>query len=71
MTPKERELLQGMGNCYDVCHSDFEETVRMVGNRRSLTSEEVKAILKRIKEASGHTDEYKELRSRVPSDFPF
>jgi hypothetical protein len=68
MTPRERELLQGMVNCYHTCHADFEDTVGMVGSARGLTSEEVKEMLGRLREAGGA--EYKELRSRLPDTFP-
>ncbi len=68
LTPKERELLQGIINCHHVCHESFEETVRMVGSARGLTSQEVKETLERLKEADG--EEYKELRRQLPDDFP-
>lgn len=68
MTPKERELLQGMVNCYHACHADFEDTVSMVGSARGLSAEEVKGILARLREADG--EEYRELRSHLPDDFP-
>ena len=70
MTPRERELLQGMGNCYEACHADFEDTVRMVGSGRDLSPEEVKTMLTRLKEKYGQDEEYKALRSRLPEDFP-
>ncbi|MDH2900661.1 MAG: hypothetical protein PXY39_06785 [archaeon] len=69
-TPKELELLQGMGNCYAACGADFEDTVSMVGNARRLEPREVKEILKRIKEAHGNEDEYIRLRNRLPKEFP-
>jgi hypothetical protein len=69
MTPKERELLQGMVNCSNACHANFEETVEMVGSARGLTPEEVKEILGRLKEVGG--DDYHALRSRLPEIFPF
>jgi len=37
LTPRERELMTGMGNCYASCHEDFEHTVEMVGDARGLT----------------------------------
>lgn len=64
------ELLQGMGNCYEVCGEDFENTVRMVARSRGLTTEEVRQRLRRIKEEVGETEEYRRLRSRMPEDFP-
>lgn len=68
MTPKERELLQGMVNCYNTCHANFEETVGMVGSGRGLAPGEVKEILSRLKAAGG--EDYHTLRSRLPKDFP-
>ncbi len=68
MTPKERELLQGMVNCYNSCHANFEETVGMVGSARGLRLEEVKEILARLRVAGG--DDYQALRGRLPKDFP-
>jgi hypothetical protein len=70
MTPRERELLTGMGNCYAACHASFEETVEMVGSSRGLTPEEVKSILVRIRENSNAEEDYRKLRSRLPQDFP-
>jgi hypothetical protein len=60
-----------MGNCYAACHASFEETVEMVGGSRGLSPDEVKNMLSRIRETSGADDEYRELRSRLPQDFPF
>ena len=68
MSPKERELLQGMVNCYNTCHADFEETVGMVGSARRLAPEDVKATLERLKRAG--EEEYKVLRARLPANFP-
>ncbi|MGA2460900.1 MAG: hypothetical protein ABSF82_05715 [Candidatus Bathyarchaeia archaeon] len=68
MTPKERELLQGMANCYKACHATFEETVGMVGSARGLTSAEVKEMLERLKHEGG--EEYMALRRKLPGDFP-
>ena len=68
MNPRERELLQGMVNCYHTCHADFEGTVGMVGSAHGLSPEEVKEILARLKKAGGK--DYEELRSGLPSEFP-
>ncbi len=68
MTPKERELLNGMVNCYHACHANFEETVEMVGSARGLSPKEVKEILERLKQEDG--DEYKALRQQLPDEFP-
>ncbi len=70
MTPRERELLQGMGNCYEACHADFDDTVGMVGSARGLSPEEVKKMLGEMKEKYGEMDDYKVLRSRLPKEFP-
>jgi hypothetical protein len=71
LTPKEKELLTGMGNCYAVCHASFEETVEMVGGSRGLSADEVKSILVQMREASETDEDYRKLRSRLPEDFPF
>ncbi len=70
MTPRERELLQGMGNCYEVCHADFEDTVSMVGSARGLSPDEVKSILREMKEKCSREEEYAKLRARLPREFP-
>lgn len=66
----DRELLEGMGNCYRACREGFEETMWMVGRARGLAPEEVKERLNRIREEFGETEEYRELRGRLPVDFP-
>jgi hypothetical protein len=68
MSPREKELLQGMVNCYNTCHASFEETVHMVGSARGLGADEVKAMLERLRTAGG--DDYQALRKHLPSDFP-
>lgn len=68
MSPRDRELLQGMVNCYNTCHANFEETVRMVGSARGLVPEEVKTILERLRQTGG--DDYLAFRRRLPTDFP-
>ncbi len=70
MTPRERELLQGMGNCYQACHADFDDTVGMVGSARGLSPEEVKKMLGEMKEKHGESDDYMALRARLPKEFP-
>jgi hypothetical protein len=65
------ELLTGMGNCYDVCGGNFEETVRMVSSARGLTPDVVKGRLNRIRAAWGESGTYQALRARLPDDFPF
>ena len=71
LTPAELELLQGMRNCYSVCHANFEDTIEMVGGARGLEPEEVKQILNHIKENYSGEKEYKELRAQLPEEFPF
>lgn len=68
LTPKERELMHGMVNCYHVCHANFDETVEMVGSARGFSTQEVKAILERLKRQDG--DEYNSLRQQLPNEFP-
>ena len=70
LTPRERELLTGMGNCYSSCHEDFEETVRMVGDARDLTVDQLKKMLEDIREKYGRETDYQKLRGRLPKDFP-
>ena len=71
MNPRERELLTGMGNCYEACHADFEETVKMVANNRHRTTDDVKETLHRLRQEYGSDPEFLGLRARLPSDFPF
>ncbi len=70
MTPRERELVTGMGNCYASCQGSFEDTVRMVGDARGLTPEQVRKMLSDIREKYGRDVEYRNLRGRLPEDFP-
>ena len=68
MTPRERELMQGMINCYHVCQADFNETTEMVGSARGMSSQEVKTVLERLRLED--SDEYKEFRLKLPVEFP-
>lgn len=68
MTPKDRELLNGMVNCYNTCHANFGDTVEMVASARGLTPEEVKTLLDRLRKEDG--EEYRALRRRLPDEFP-
>jgi hypothetical protein len=70
MTPREKELMQGMSNCYRVCGANFEETVSMVGSARGLSSSQVKEMLAQIKEKHGRDKDFLELRKNLPSEFP-
>jgi hypothetical protein len=71
VNPRERELLTGMGNCYEACHADFEGTIGMVADNRHRTPEDVKDTLRRMAEQFGSDSEYQRLRARIPADFPF
>lgn len=70
MDPTSRELLTGMGNCYEACHADFEGTIGMVGDARDLSRTEVLARLHRIREQFGNEEEFRRLRARFPIEFP-
>lgn len=70
LTPRERELMTGMGNCYASCHEDFEHTVEMVGDARGLTGDQVRSMLEDIRGKYGETPDYQKLRGRLPRDFP-
>ncbi len=70
LTPRERELMTGMGNCYASCHADFEDTVRMVSGARDLTPEQVKKMLEDIRAKNAGDADYRRLRNRLPNDFP-
>jgi hypothetical protein len=69
--PRERELLTGMGNCYEACGEDFEHTVGMVSDSRHRTREDVKETLRRMAQQYGRDAEYQALRRRLPESFPF
>ncbi|MGA7923762.1 MAG: hypothetical protein WCA77_07290 [Thermoplasmata archaeon] len=71
MDDRERELLTGMGNCYEACHEDYEETVEMVAHSRHREVDEVKATLARMRDMYGGDPDYRALRRRVPDSFPF
>ena len=60
-----------MCNCYSVCGEGFDNTVRMVAGSRGRTPEDVKGSLLRLAKESAKEEEYRELRSRLPADFPF
>jgi hypothetical protein len=70
VNPRERELLTGMGNCFEACHADFEETIEMVANNRGRTTEDVKQTLHRMRGEYGTDSEYQRLRRRIPAEFP-
>jgi hypothetical protein len=71
VNPRERELLTGMGNCFEACHADFDQTIEMVSGSRHRTSEDVKETLQRMREQFSADPEYQRLRARLPTDFPF
>ena len=71
LTPRERELLEGMGNCYAVCGEDFENTVSMVASSRDRTEADVRETLEKLAKEYADDGEYKTLRAKLPADFPF
>ena len=70
MNPRERELLTGMGNCFEACHADFEGTVGMVADSRGRTPSDVVETLRAMRRQYGTDSEYLRLRARIPEDFP-
>lgn len=60
-----------MGNCYEACHATFAETLEMVVGHRGLTPEDVRAALRTIRERDAEDPEYRRLRARLPTEFPF
>jgi hypothetical protein len=69
--PRERELLTGMGNCFEACGEDFEGTVEMVAHSRHRTPEDVKATLHSMARRYAADPDYEALRGRLPRSFPF
>jgi hypothetical protein len=69
--PRDRELLTGMGNCYEACHEDFEGTVDMVAGARRRSSDDVRQTLWNMKARYSADPEYRTLRARLPPEFPF
>lgn len=70
MTPREKELLTGMGNCYAACGADFEGTVEMVANSRRLAPDQVRGLLEGMRARFAADPEYQSLRRRLPESFP-
>ena len=70
MDSRERELLTGMGNCFEACGDDFEGTVGMVAHARHRDPEEVKRTLASMRERYGRDPDYLALRRRLPAEFP-
>ena len=60
-----------MGNCYDACHANFQETLAMVGGNRGLRPDEVQAMLISLRDRFRDDGEYQRLRGRLPPEFPF
>ena len=71
MTPVDQELMEGMCNCYSVCGEGFEETVKMVASARRRTTTDVKQTLMRLARENGSDVDYRQLRNRLPLQFPF
>jgi hypothetical protein len=67
---RERELLTGMGNCYEACRKDFEATVEMVAESRHRQVDEVKSTLARMHGMYHADPDYQALRRRLPDSFP-
>ncbi len=70
VTPRERELLTGMGNCFEACGADFDGTVRMVAEARRLEPTEVRRLLTEIRTQCADDPEFVRLRGRLPPEFP-
>jgi hypothetical protein len=70
VTPREEELLTGMGNCYEACGADFEETIGMVAQARGLAPDLVKSMLRSMRERFGKEPAFLRLRARLPAEFP-
>jgi hypothetical protein len=70
VSPTERELLTGMGNCFEACHEDFGATVAMVAGARHRTPEDVRATLAAMRQRYAEDPEYQSLRRRLPAGFP-
>lgn len=70
VTPRDRELLTGMGNCFEACHGTFEETLEMVAGARHRAVGEVRSRLSELRAEAGGSEEYRHLRARLPADFP-
>jgi transposase len=70
VNPRDRELLTGMGNCYEACHEDFEHTIEMVAGNRHRTPGDVMENLRQMREQFATDPEYQRLRGRFPADFP-
>jgi hypothetical protein len=70
VTPREEELLTGMGNCFAACHADFDDTLEMVSSSRGRTAEDVRAELGRMRSMYRGDPVYERLRSRLPAEFP-
>ena len=60
-----------MGNCFDACHANFEETVEMVAGNRGLTPDGVKATLRSLRQRFPVDPTFLRLRGRLPDEFPF
>jgi hypothetical protein len=71
MTPREKELLTGMCNCYAACGDSYENTLWMVARARGLSPENLKSTLVEVSKRNSSDEDYLMLRRRLPSDFPF
>jgi hypothetical protein len=59
-----------MGNCYEACQADLDETLEMVAGNRQRTPDDVRSALVSMKERYSSDPEYQRLRARFPSEFP-
>jgi hypothetical protein len=60
-----------MCNCYSACRDDFENTVSMVAGARGRTTKDVKETLLRLAKEYSDEEDYRTLRNRLPTEFPF
>jgi hypothetical protein len=70
MDARQRELLTGMGNCFEACDADFEGTVEMVSGARDRTPQDVRATLAEMRTRFAADPDYQQLRARLPPEFP-
>ena len=70
MNDEELELFTAVGNCYQTCKENYEETLKMISGWRGYTTQDAHNILVEVKKKYGATDDYQKLRGRFPKDFP-
>jgi len=67
---KDLYVLQRMRGWHNNWGLGFEETTGMVSNTLKMDQKEVVKALKRLKQESSHSPEYKKLRNDLPKDWP-